>query len=231
MELEIHPVQSDILLILLFKSRARYSQLNKTEISSDHFNFHIKRLVKLGLIVKVKGGFYQLTSEGKEFANRFDTESQILERQGKIGVLICCVKNSEKNVKYLIQQRLKEPYWGYHGFITGKVKWGEKVGKAAGRELEEETGLSGKLELVGVKHKLDYSDDDKLLEDKIFFVFRVKNTKGELMKMFEGGKNLWLTEKEIFQLKNLFDGVNETVKMVKKNDFVFSETKYKVNKY
>lgn len=231
MEQEIHPIQSDILLVLLFKPKARFVELNTTKMPSDHFNFHIKRLVKLDLIEKTKGGYYKLTPKGKEFANRFDTESQFLERQAKIGVLVCCVGKSENDVKYLIQQRLKEPYYGFYGFITGKVKWGEEVEETAKRELKEEAGLAGEFRLVGIKHKMDYSSRKDLLEDKFFFVFRVTNTKGKLINNFEGGKNLWLTQKEIFKLKDLFDGVDESIQMVKKDDFVFSETKYKVKRY
>ena len=47
--------------------------------------------------------------------------------------------------------------------------------QAARRELKEETGLEGKLELVGVKHKMDYSQKGNLLEDKYFFVFPIKS--------------------------------------------------------
>lgn len=124
MEQEIHPIQANILLFLLFKPKARFKDLNTTGISTDHFNFHVRRLVELGLIEKTKGRYYKLTLKGKEFANRFDTESQFLERQAKIGVLVCCVGKSENDVKYLIQQRLKALYYGFYGFITGKVKWG-----------------------------------------------------------------------------------------------------------
>jgi Mn-dependent DtxR family transcriptional regulator len=121
MEQEIHPIQANILLFLLFEPKARFKDLNTTGISTDHFNFHVRRLVELGLIEKTKRGFYKLTPKGKEFANRFDTDSQLLERQAKIGVLICCVDESEKDIKYLIQQRLKEPYYGFYGFVTGKL--------------------------------------------------------------------------------------------------------------
>lgn len=227
MELKIHPIQANILRILLFEPKARFSKLNVLKLPTDHFNFHIKRLVELKLIEKTDKNSYSLTIEGKEFANRFDTENIVIERQAKIGVLIVAVKDE----KYLAQQRLKQPYYGFYGFITGKVRWGETLAETASRELQEESGLKGKLTMVGVKHKMDYSEKSKLLEDKFFFVFRADNVKGNLLERFEGGRNLWLTEKEILRLPDLFDGVKESIKMANQKKLAFIETKYKVKKY
>lgn len=242
-QLEIHPIQADILRVLLFQPQARFSELNTTNITSDHFNFHVKRLIEIGIIEK-KEDKYQLTTVGKEFANRFDTDSTLpatdliergrqvlIEKQAKVGVLVCGVKTENKIQKHLVQQRLKQPYFGFYGFITGKSKWGETTEETAARELKEETGLTADLTLVGIKHKMDYSKKGELLEDKHFFVFRASNTKGNLIKHFEGGKNSWMTEDEINELSNLFDGVDESIEMIKQNSLVFSETKYTVSNY
>jgi len=228
---EIHPIQAKILRTLLFNPEARFSDLNIGNVPSDHFTFHLKRLISLGLVEKDSRNKYQLTVSGKEFANRFDTDKVVLERQAKIGVLVCAVKKEGKIKKYLSQQRLKQPYYGFCGFITGKVKWGETILETADREFQEESGLTGGLTLVGIKHKMDYSKEGNLLEDKYFFVFRAENTGGNLVETFEGGRNIWLSEKEILELPNLFDGVDETIMMVSQNKLIFSETKYTVSGY
>ena len=115
----------EILRVLMFRPEARFADLNVPEYSNDHFTFHIKRLIELGLVEKNENRKYQLTIKGKEFANRFDVEnSEIeLEKQAKIGVLVVCVRNEGNKKEYLIQKRLKQPYFGFHGFITGKAKW------------------------------------------------------------------------------------------------------------
>ncbi|MBU0708953.1 NUDIX domain-containing protein [Patescibacteria group bacterium] len=231
MQLKLHPAQVDILLNLIYQPEAGFSELNTTDLSSDHFSFHVKRLVDTGLVEKTVQGRYRLTREGKEFANRFDTTAGVLEKQDKIGVLICGVKKEGRLKKYLIQQRLKQPYYGFYGFITGKARWGEAVMEVAARELKEETNLDGKLELVGIKHKMDYAKDDEFLEGKYFFVFRATELHGNLVESFEDGRNAWLTEEEIFKLEDLFDGVDESIKMINQAELVFSETKYKVKRY
>lgn len=229
-ELELHPIQSDILLVLLFKSKARFSDLNTSKVSSDHFNFHLKRLLEGGLIQK-SGKTYELTGKGKEFANRFDTDSLVLERQAKVSVLVCGTKHLSGETFYLMQKRLKEPYFGYLGMITGKIRWGEEILRAGARELKEETGLTGKPELVGVKHKMDYDPKGDILEDKFFFVLRIDNLKGKLKTKVNGGENKWMTEREVLASKNIFGDVKITFEVLKSKNLIFIEEKYKVTKY
>lgn len=228
-ELNIHPVQAHILKVLMYKHQARFSEMNVTKLPTDHFSFHLKSLIEARLLAKTPNG-YELTVSGKELANRFDTENLIIEKQPRITTLICCCRKNGKKTEYLIQLRLKQPYFGYHGFFGGKIKYGETPQKTAQRELFEETGLqSNKLQLVGLKHKMDYQKDGKLLDDKYFFVFKTYDLSGELKEFTEDGKNLWLTEKEIFKLPKLFDGVDETLKIIKQSSFTYSENKYTVS--
>ncbi len=233
-ELTLHPAQAALLRELLFKPEARFSELNVTDLTNDHFNFHVRTLVEMALIEKQPHNRYRLTDRGKEFANRFDSDgtySTQVERQAKVGVAISCVKEEKSVTKYLIQQRLKQPFYGFYGFMTGKIRWGESVYDAAKRELEEETGLSATLTLVGVKHKTDTSVTNKLLEDKYFFVFRGDNVQGQLIESFEGGRNIWLTKEEIAQLPEVFHDLPEGLALVDSNNLTFMEQKFTVEKY
>lgn len=231
LEIELHPAQGEILRTLLLNPKARFSDLNKTGLGSDHFNFHIKRLFEVGLIEKEAEGLYILTTIGKEFANRMDTDTAQIERQAKIGVNIGCIREVDGERQYLAQCRLKNPYFGYWGFVGGKVRWGEEIEEAGARELEEETGLHGKLRLVGVKHKMDYDDDKKLLEDKFFFVLTAYDLEGDLKEEFEGGKNKWVTKQEFLAFEKLFDGIEDTIKLHETAEFSFIEKKFIVKGY
>ena len=134
--------------------------------------------------------------------------------------------------EYLVQKRLKQPYYGFYGGITGKVTWGETIKEAAIRELMEETNLSGKPILVGLEHKMDYEKmNGSLLEDKLFFVFRVNEPEGKLKRKFKGGENIWLNENEITKLPDKFDDIDLLLKMLRNNSISFIERKYKVKQY
>jgi len=224
MELEIHPIQTGILLVLLFKPKAKYSELNTTGMSTDHFNFHVKRLLKLKLINKTKNGKYTLTKKGKEFANRFDTESVVLEKQAKIGVLVIGIKKVKGKTYFLMQKRLKQPYFGYLGFVSGKVRWGETIIQAAKRELKEETNVDGNLSLVGIMHSLIYSKNhNELLEDKFFYVVKATQVKGKLTEEIEGAELNWVEKSIASNNSKVFYDFKEIMTIVNANKLRYYE--------
>jgi 8-oxo-dGTP pyrophosphatase MutT (NUDIX family) len=192
---ELHPAHVAILHVLLFRPDARFAELQKaSELTSDHFNFYLKQLLDEKFVAKNARGAYHLTQKGKEFANRFDTDERKVERQPKVAV---CLMIRRDDGKQLLQQRLKQPYYGYWGRPTGKIRWGETILEAGARELMEETGLEADLEFEEVYHKMDYNKETgELLEDKIFFVIGGTSARGELIEEFEGGRNAWMTQEE-----------------------------------
>lgn len=228
-EKELHPVQAEILRALLFMPLAKFSELNISGLTNDHFTFHIKKLVELGLVEKTVGK-YTLSTKGKEFANRIDTNTNKMERQAKTTVLVVGIRKINNVTQYLVQQRLKQPYYGFHGFISGKARWGEEIGDAAVREFAEESGLLGKPTLVGIEHKMDVKDG-MVQEDKFFYICRMENPKGELVENFEGGQNIWLSEDEIRNLAKVFGDLFDVLAVVKGKKFTFLEKKHLITEY
>lgn len=228
---ELHKIQKIILKNLLTNRELRFAALNSAGISNDRFAFHLKRLIKAGIITKGRDGLYRLTSEGKEYANRFDIEGKEIfpQKQAKIGILVV---GRDKDKRFLIQQRLKEPYYGYYGFVSGKIKWGESIYEAAKRELKEETGLiASNLVLKGIEHKIDYSQEGSLLEDKFFYIIEANHNTGQLKEVFSYGKNQWLSKRQIIKLDDLFDDVPKVIQVVENNKLTFFEDNYYVTRY
>ncbi|HET9412298.1 MAG TPA: NUDIX domain-containing protein [Candidatus Saccharimonadales bacterium] len=204
----LHKAHVAIIHVLLFKPDARFAQLQKaSQLPSDHFNFYLKQLLDDGLVAKNKDGAYHLTFKGKEFANRFDTDARTVERQPKVAV---CLMVNRGDGKWLVQQRLKQPFYGYWGRPTGKIRWGETILEAAARELMEETGLTADLQFDAVYHKQDFNQQTgEMLEDKIFFVVACTNPRGNLITEFEGGRNAWLTHQEYASQELSFESNNK----------------------
>jgi 8-oxo-dGTP pyrophosphatase MutT (NUDIX family) len=195
-EASIHATQTAILRDLLFLVSARFADLQKsTELDSDHFKFHIARLVELEYVAKNDDGSYSLTAHGKEYANKLDTDKSMIERQPKSAVIIVL---SDTDGRLLVQERLKHPYYGFWGFPGGKIRWGETIIAAALRELKEETGLGAELTYQGVYHEHVLAHEtSEILEDKIFHVVQGTQPTGDMLSDFEGGRNAWLSQDEI----------------------------------
>jgi 8-oxo-dGTP pyrophosphatase MutT (NUDIX family) len=189
-KIDIHPAQTAILRELLFHPTARFNELlKKTDLTSDHFNFHIKKLVELGLVSKTARGEYRLTPRGKEYANKLDTDTNTIERQPKVAVIFAI----ERDGKFVFQQRRKNPFYGFWGMPTGKVRWGEAIAETAAREAAEETGLTAEFDVVGLYHeRVELAErPGEFSEDKLLFICRSHEWSGELIKDFEGGHNEW----------------------------------------
>ena len=173
---------------------ARFAELQKASgLESDHAKFHIKRLVKLGYVNKI-GNVYQLSVTGKEYANKLDTDAGVIERQPKVAVLLVVERYNSKThmMEYLLQKRLKHPYFGFWGAPTGKVRWGETLLDAAARELKEETGLTGVFEYRGIYHeRVRHQATGEIIEDKLFQLMFCDRFSGELQVEFDGGYNTW----------------------------------------
>lgn len=232
-ESDIHKTQAAILRTLLFTPAAGFAELQKaTDLTSDHFNFHIKKLVDTGFVAKQDAG-YTLTPRGKEYANRMDTDENEIEKQPKVSVALIVERQNGERREFIVQQRLKQPYYGFYGRLGGKVRWGESFEEAAARELEEETGLTGTFSFSHVFHKRDYrKSDGSLLEDKIFVIMHCTNATGEMMETFEGGRNFWMTQEELVSQDKIFESARDFVvyldegKSYHAQDYTYDDAEY-----
>lgn len=224
-ESSVHTAQMAILRHLLLSPSAGFAQLQKTtNLSSDHFNFHIAKLVDVGYVEKTDDGEYTLTREGKEFANRMDTDDNVIEKQPKLSVALI-IENQDG--KFLSQQRLKQPFYGFWGRPTGKIRWGETLEETGARELLEETGLTANLTAAGFYHKMDYDKlSGEILEDKYFCLVYGNNPVGELIIDDEGHHNEWLTIEELEAKEVVFESVREITDLARKTGVDFLERKY-----
>jgi ADP-ribose pyrophosphatase YjhB (NUDIX family) len=229
-----HEAQVSILRHLLFTQDAGFSELQKgTGLSSDHFSFHIKKLIDEGYVEKTEKA-YKLSHKGKEYANRMDTDEKAIEKQPKVSVAITLErKNARGEREFLFQQRKKNPYYDFWGRVGGKMRWGESVIETAERELKEETGLEADFEYRLLYHKRDFNKKTgKLLEDKIFLCVYATEYRGELVEVFEGGVNRWMTDEEFHQQPKRFVSVDDFMALIDRGEhfaereFYYDESEY-----
>lgn len=222
LEVNIHDAQTKILRELLFHPAAGYSALQKpTDLTSDHFNFHIARLVELHLVEKISRGQYRLTPRGKEYANRLDTDNNTIERQPKAAVILALERTRDGKTEYVFQERLKNPYFGFWGLPSGKIRWGETIIETAAREAMEETGLIADFTVAGVYHEhVRQQESGEILEDKIFFVCKGTNVRGDLATEFEGGQNEWMTFDDASKKVKKFDSFAHEIEILQAKNWL-----------
>lgn len=196
----LHKTQISILHALRYAESKRFSALmHSTEHTSDTFKFHVRKLVKLGFVVKMEDGQYKLTAHGKEYANSLDEQVRAPEKQPKISILMIIPRTTaEGETQYLVQQRLRNPFYGYWGEVHGRATWAEPFEETARRQLKRQTGLEATFAVHGFRRVRDYDADSKaLLEDKLFVVLKATRIVGELTNNYAGGTNTWLTLEEL----------------------------------
>ena len=233
-ESDAHPAQVAIMRYLLFTPSAGFSELQKkTNLSSDHFSFHIKKLLEEGYVEK-GDSHYKLSRKGKEYANRMDTDENEIEKQPKVSVVIILERLNVKGEReFLYQQRKKNPYFDFWGRLGGKMRWGESVIESAKRELLEEAGLEADLTFKLLYHKRDFDKvTNRLLEDKLFFCTYSISYSGELTEKFEGGINKWMTEAEFREQPKRFTSVDDMTIAIDagipflEREFYYDESEY-----
>lgn len=233
-EPKAHAAQVKILRGLLFAPQAGFAELQKTtKLTSDHFNFHVKKLVEEGYVEKNER-HYKLSVKGKEYANRLDTDENEIEKQPKVSVAITLERlNDEGKKEFLFQQRKKNPYFDFWGRAGGKIRWGESIIEAAKRELFEETGLEADFEYRMLYHKRDFDrTTGNLLEDKIFFCVVATAYRGDLIEVFEGGINQWMTLEDFKSQPKRFTSVDEFFDLMEVGEsFVEREAYYDKSDY
>lgn len=228
---EQHEIQLYILHKLLFAKSLRYSQVLPDEMESSQFQFHMRRLIKQGLVKKMSSGSYSLTEVGVEYANRMHKATHEFRKQPKVTTGICPIRPSLNEI--LIYTRLKNPFYGCQGFATEKVWYGESILNAARRGLREETNLDGVPELIGVRNYKVYSKENELLEDKIFFIHRFIDPKGDL-KSTDEGKFEWVKIDDVEKVvTNPLEEFRETLEILLnyKGTISFKEVTHLTDKF
>ncbi len=195
--IKLHLYQQKIVKALTLQPTLRFNDLLIEGLESEHMNYHLKKLIELGLVEKVQEG-YALTDSGKDYSNLLDDNIEIIEKQPKASVLIRAVRyNEEKGeIEHLLNRRLRHPYFGKVGRLTGKIRFGETLEEAVKRELFEEAGLHcERVVLEEVYRKMRKREE--FVQDVFFYTCHVTGFSGTLIEKTLYQENFWITPREI----------------------------------
>ena len=130
-------IQRHILTELTRNSTRRYSQLKPRDIEGNLFMYHLKGLMKDGLVEKADTA-YRLSTKGMQFIATFSLPLGKTRQQPTVLTAVVC--KNDKN-EYLFVRWHRQPNIGQISFPHGMVHFGETVADMASLELAEKAGL------------------------------------------------------------------------------------------
>jgi len=206
-DIKLHYFQKDLLKKLTLSDKpVRFNDLLIEGLESEHMNYHLQKLIEFGFVAKSTQR-YSLTDLGKDYSNLMDDAIEIVEKQPKTSVLLIVIskRDGTNSDEYLVNKRLRQPYYGKVGMLTGKVRFGETLTQAAQRELFEESGLHAEnCKLMSIYHKIRTKGDDTV-QDVLFYRMLMTEISGELISKTQYQENFWQTNDELVARSDRYD--------------------------
>lgn len=209
-------IRKNIILKMIHNPEAKFSELWDKDIESNAFAYHLKKLETEGVIEKCDE-VYKLTEDGKKLSAFIEGDTGERASLPTPTVVVVVMHDG----KLLVQKRLKEPFYGYHGFISGKVNFGFNVLECAKRDLMEETNLEADLEFKGMGMTKTFNNGELVFHHFFYYVL-ASDPKGELIKKSHKSENFWIPFEEISSLER-FPDFDDLVNLLQQDKFFIRE--------
>lgn len=204
--IQLHKTQMSILHSLRYAVSERFSVLMQpTNHTSDTFKFHLQKLVRLGYVTRLENGEYQLTPQGKEYANALDEQKRTPKKQPKVAVMLIVTRMVGNEKQYLLYRRKVNPFYGYWTAMSDAVLWGETFEEAALKRLKKHSGYIADFKVNSLARIRNFAHEDNLpSEDIIFAIMEAANLRGEPHNKYAGGVPEWFSLEELLQQDKYF---------------------------
>lgn len=163
----MHYIQKHILDELRTVEVMRYAQLNRDEIESGHFRYHVTQLIKDGYIAQVSRGLYRLTVSGQHYVDKLSGQRVNAMPMPKV-ITYTLLKDADLIV---LQEKQKQPYLGLLNMIGGKVHEGETSAQATIREVQEKTGNTIEIPKLAGVFEIIISNAEAVLTHAVAYVY------------------------------------------------------------
>jgi 8-oxo-dGTP pyrophosphatase MutT (NUDIX family) len=198
-----HPIQLHIFEQLRAANAGlRYTDMRPAEVESDLYNYHLRQLVRSGLVEKFESQKYRLTPQGKRYIFELNPVTELGEsHRFKLASLCLVLRQGPMGLDVLYQLRTRQPHAGEQGIIGGGIKRGELAVEAAKRRLTEEAGLQADFTLLGLIRKRHFDPAGDIYSDILFHVCLTRAATGTLVQQNQFGEQAWIPIEEAIELE------------------------------
>lgn len=166
----MHWIQKHILDQLIYHPTRRFSELRADGVESNLFQYHLRHIIKKGLVEKTDGG-YQLAPVGLYYADRYSLVYKGERPQPKL-ITVVVIKNSAGET--LLLKKKRQPWVGQLHLTAGKIHAGEAASEAARREVQEKLEVAiDSVEFRSVA-QVQIRKEGVAVSDFVAFVFSAK---------------------------------------------------------
>ena len=186
-----HHIQRQIVYDLAFSNGLRFSELKPDALENKSFDYHLKKVIVAGYVVKNEDGTYSLTSEGKRVGKgALKKQSRLIDRA--YSTLLLAIQRQEDGA-WLLSRRKSQPLLGLTGFMNAQPRSDQKIVQTAANVCREQTGLTGSFEMHGGGYFRIYRSGE--LESFIHFtLLKCIDIQGELLQNSELAEYYWDTD-------------------------------------
>lgn len=152
--------------------------------------YHLRILIKQGLVEKTDDGTYALTAAGRLRADKLQLKNLSMYEQPRVIVLVACWDDTKG---LLLFTRRTQPVINMIGFPHVNIRLGKSLTDSAAEDFQELTGLTVQLKRRGEGYITIFKDKEP--ESYIFFhLLEGSNPTGELNKITETGELAWYNQ-------------------------------------
>ncbi|MFZ2544412.1 MAG: hypothetical protein WAW80_00305 [Candidatus Saccharimonadales bacterium] len=183
-----HHIQRQIVYDLAFSSGLRFSELKPDNLENKSFDYHLKKVIIAGYVVKKENGTYSLTSEGKRVGKgALKKQSRLIDRA--YSTLLLAVQRKEDGA-WLLSRRKSQPLLGLTGFMNASPIAIQQIADTATDICREQTGFTGSFVVHGHGYFRIYRSGE--LESFIHFtLLRCTEIQGSLRQNSELAEYYW----------------------------------------
>ena len=184
-----HHLQRSIVYRLAFSSGLRFSELKPDTVENKLFDYHLKKVLAAGYVMKDGAGLYILTPEGRRLGTRILDGQQTLADQPE-SVLFLIIRRVLDGA-WLMYTRSTHPMLGYSGFMHCTPNAYEHCEVTAARECQERTGLQATFRALGGGYSRIKAADGTLESFTNFTLLVSDDAEGELVQHDEFAEYYW----------------------------------------